>query len=79
MLKIDKEKYRRIAQSQGAQAALTVMHHDQAVFEFQTFEGEKGYQPEMWNDLAEMREFQRELWDEATRNLPDPALRNPST
>ncbi len=70
MLKIDKEKYLRIVKSSGFQAALTELHRDQSVYEFQTFEGEKGYQPEMWKDLGEMREFQRELWDTATRNLP---------
>jgi hypothetical protein len=59
----DKEKYLRILKSEGITAALTTLHKDTTGWEYQSFEGEKGYQPEMWEALNQVREFSRELWD----------------
>ena len=67
MLKLDKEKYARIARNEGYEAAITQLHKDQTSYEFETFEGEKGYQPEMWKDLEEVRQLSRELWEISTQ------------
>jgi hypothetical protein len=72
LLKIDREKYLRIARSQGVQVALTQLHRDTEKWEYQTFEGQQGYQPEMFRDLIEVREFSRELWEMAL-DEPSPA------
>jgi hypothetical protein len=69
MLKIDREKYLQIARTQGAQTAITALHLDTERWEYDTFEGEKGYQPEMWKDLEQVRAFSRELWAVALKNL----------
>jgi hypothetical protein len=74
-LKFDKEKYMRILQSEGVSAALTALHHDTIGWEYEAFEGEKGYQPEMWKDIQQVRDFSRELWEIALRS-PEP---NPSS
>jgi hypothetical protein len=63
MFKIDKEKYLAIVKSQGVDAALTALHKDKEDWEFTTFEGNQGYKREMWDDLAQVRELSRELWD----------------
>lgn len=60
---LDKEKYIAIARSEGVQAALTALHQDSNLWEIETFEGEKGYQPQMFQDMIEVRNFSRELWD----------------
>ena len=63
MLKLNKEKYLRILNSNGLAAALTALHHDKEKFEFETFEGSKGYQRDTWDFLEEVRNFSIELWD----------------
>jgi len=62
-LQFDRQKYLDILHSQGLSAALTALHRDQERFEFETFEGIAGYQPEAFLDLQEIHEFSRELWN----------------
>ena len=59
----DREKYLRILELQGASAALTTLQKDTIQWEIESFEGAKGYQPEMWNSLHQVRQFSRELWN----------------
>lgn len=59
----DKEKYIRLMRSKGISAALTALHEDTTQWEYQAFEGEKGYDPELWEKLNEVRTFSRELWE----------------
>lgn len=66
-LPFDREKYIRIMKASGVSAALTQLHHDTIQWEYQAYEGEKGYQPEMWKELHEVRAFSRELWEMALR------------
>lgn len=63
MFKLDREKYIQIMKSQGIEAAVTALHVDKNQFEIETFEGQDGYQREMWDYLEEVRKFSRELWD----------------
>lgn len=63
MIQFDREKYIQIMRTQGIQEALTALHLDTERWEVQTFEGDAGYQPEMWKDLLAIREFSRELWN----------------
>ncbi|MGZ3688352.1 MAG: hypothetical protein ACXWPM_07010 [Bdellovibrionota bacterium] len=65
MFKLNKEKYLTIARAQGAQVALTALHRDMNQWEIETFEGEKGWQPQMFEDLKSVRDFSRELWEMA--------------
>jgi len=65
MLKFDKQKFLQIAKTQGASSAITALHRElggQSGMEFQAFEGQKGWQPEAWEDIKAVREFSRELW-----------------
>jgi len=71
MIKLDKEKYIQILKTQGLSAAITTLHRDSDVLELETFEGQKGYQPEMYEDLKGIRDFSRELWNIA---LTDPTF-----
>jgi len=59
----DREKYLQILKAEGVQAALTALHRDTTGWEYEAFEGSKGYQPEMWQDLHQVRAFSRELWE----------------
>ena len=63
MFKIDREKYIGILRSQGVNAALTALHNDTAQWEYDSFEGTQGWQPEMWREIEEVRVFSRELWE----------------
>lgn len=63
MPKLDREKYFRILETRGLDAAITALHHDKEEMEFVTFEGEKGYQRQLWDNLEEVRTLSRELWD----------------
>lgn len=60
---LDRQKYIRIAQSEGLAKALTTLHLDTEQWEQETFEGVEGWRPEMWKYLEEVRKFSRELWD----------------
>jgi hypothetical protein len=64
-IQFDREKYIHIMRSEGIAKALTTLHLDTERWEMDTFEGEKGYEPEMWKDLLVIRDFSRELWDMA--------------
>jgi hypothetical protein len=64
----DREKYLQILNTEGISAALTTLHKDTIGWEYQSFEGEKGYQPQMWEKLNEVREFSRQLWEIALQN-----------
>jgi hypothetical protein len=76
VLKLDREKYLKIARTQGAQTALTQLHKDTEKWEYQTFEGQQGYQPELFTDLIEVRNFSRELWEMALATSVDSTPRN---
>jgi hypothetical protein len=65
--KFDKEKYLDLVKAEGVPAALSALHHDTIEWEFQAFEGDRGYQPKMWAELQDVREFSRELWEIALR------------
>ena len=60
---LDREKYIEIRRTQGLSAALTELHRDKEQLEFATFEGEKGYQPEVWKVVQEACDLSRELWN----------------
>jgi hypothetical protein len=72
MIQLDREKYLRILRSEGVSKALTTLHLDTEGWEIDTFEGEDGYQPEMWKELLGVREFSRELWEISLREVPKP-------
>jgi hypothetical protein len=69
MLKLDREKYFQILQTEGLSAAVTTLHRDQSLFEFETFEGRDGYQREKWEFQKEFHELSRELWDRAAEAI----------
>jgi hypothetical protein len=62
-LQLDRAKYLQIAHQEGLAAALTALHRDTEQLEYQTFEGEQGYQEKLWNFLEDVRKFSRELWE----------------
>ncbi len=64
-IQIDREKYLQIARTHGPQVAITELHRDIERWEFESFEGEKGYQPEMIAQLEEIRGFSRDIWQVA--------------
>jgi len=59
---LDREKYFHILKAEGLSAALTTLHRDSELLEFDTFEGREGYKAEFYQRLEEYREFSRELW-----------------
>jgi hypothetical protein len=61
--KFNREIYLKIAQSEGIAAALTRLQTDAMKWEYQIFEGPEGFQPKAWDELNDVREFARELWD----------------
>jgi hypothetical protein len=64
-MEIDRQKYLQIFNSQGVNAALTQLHLDVRDWEYEAFEGEKGWQPALWSELEKVRNFSRELWEMA--------------
>jgi hypothetical protein len=66
--KFNREIYLQIAKNQGIGAALTQLQTDSMKWEYTAFEGTEGYQPKLWNDLYEVREFARELWELDLKN-----------
>lgn len=70
-LHFDRDKYLRMAQSEGFDAALTQLHKDTIVWELDSFEGPQGWNPEQWRILQDdVRSFSRELWEMALRKVP---------
>lgn len=67
---LDRAKYLDILKSEGLPAALTALHRDSEVLEFETFEGAGGYKPEMYAFLEEVRTFSRELWRVSLGEVP---------
>ncbi len=60
---LDQEKYFRILATEGLNAALTELHQDMWKLEFECFEGPKGYQPQIFEDLKQYRHFSVSLWN----------------
>ncbi len=58
-----KDKYLQILKSEGISKALTQLQKDTDAWELESFEGDQGYQPEMWKQLEFVRTFSRELWE----------------
>ena len=67
MFKLEREKYLQILKNEGLSSALTALHAESRELEFATFEGQEGYQPELWKELEEVRKFSRELWDNVAK------------
>ncbi len=65
---LDREKYITLMQAEGINVALTRLHQDLNEWEFLTFEGEDGYSPELWEELKQVRDFSRELWELSLKN-----------
>ncbi len=70
MSTLNKAKYLDIAREQGVSAALTELHRDMAIVEYQAFEGDRRAEPELLNQLNAMRDFSREIWDLALKQQP---------
>ncbi len=62
-IEFEKSFYLDLAQKEGLTQAVNRLHHDLWEIEYQCFESESGYNPELWAKLNEMRLFSRELWD----------------
>jgi hypothetical protein len=62
MASLDRQKYLEILNSQGVSAALTVLHRDMAIVEYEAFEGDRRAESERLGVLTEMRDFSREIW-----------------
>lgn len=62
-IQVDRERYLQIYRDQGLSAAITALHHEMWEIEQECFEGRKGYQPELYEDLKKYRDFSRELWE----------------
>jgi len=67
MAQLNRQKYLDIVQTQGISAALTTLHRDMAIVEYQAFEGNRKTEPELLEQLNSMRDFSREIWDIALR------------
>ena len=61
--KLDREKYLKIARTEGLNKALTALHHEMISIEWDGFEGIQGYQPDQWQGITEWRDFSEELWE----------------
>ena len=59
----DREKYVQLLKADGISAALTALHKDIERIEFETFEGQQGWRPELFEELKQIRAFSREIWD----------------
>jgi hypothetical protein len=60
---VDREKYLKIAEEEGADAALNALHQEIREWELETFEGKLGYRPELYEEMKKLREFSRELYN----------------
>lgn len=67
---LDRAKYLEILKTEGLPAALTALHRDGEVLEFETFEGDGGYKPDHYAFLEEVRTFSRELWRVSLGEIP---------
>jgi len=68
---LDRAKYLEILKSEGLSAALTALHRDSEVMEFETFEGQGGFKPDQYAFLEEVRTFSRELWRVSLGEVPN--------
>ncbi|HTL12978.1 MAG TPA: hypothetical protein VL588_10845 [Bdellovibrionota bacterium] len=59
---LNRQKYLQIASEKSLDAALTTLHRDMLAIENESFEGSKGWQPDLWSSLKEWRAFSQELW-----------------
>jgi hypothetical protein len=60
--KLDRQKYLKLASDQGLNAAISALHTEMNKIEHESFEGAKGWQPELWESIKEYRTFSSELW-----------------
>ena len=59
---VNREKYFNILKNDGLTAALTELHHEIKELEEECFEGEDGWDPQLWEDIKHFRAFSEELW-----------------
>lgn len=64
----DHEHYLTIAKNKSYREAIHQLHQDLWKLEQKCFDGDDGYQPELWKKLNEMRLFSRDLWDLEKQN-----------
>jgi hypothetical protein len=69
LTQFNKDKYIQMSKSMGISATLTRLHEDIREWERESFEGEAGYQPEMVQEIVEIRKFSRELWEMALQGI----------
>ena len=74
MFDLDRQKYLKIAETQGVREALTQLHRETERWEHEAFEGSQGWNPAQWERIKQVREFSRELWNLAL-NPASSALR----
>ncbi len=67
---LDRAKYLEILKSEGLSAALTALHRDAERIEFETFEGQGGFRPDLYAHLEEVRLFSRSLWRASLGETP---------
>ncbi|MBL7714078.1 MAG: hypothetical protein JNL01_01340 [Bdellovibrionales bacterium] len=60
---LNRDYYIRLAKEKGVSYAITELHHEKEKLEHATFEGDKGYRPELFERVQEYAAFSRELWD----------------
>jgi hypothetical protein len=60
-----------MVKTHGLSAAISALHQEKEQLEYATFEGEKGYDPELWKVVQEYCDFSRALWDKAMEQNPN--------
>lgn len=61
--KPDRKKYLQIIKEKGVDTALSELHAEMREIEHESFEGPKGYQPDLWESIKKYREFSTEVWN----------------
>lgn len=70
LFNFNKLDYLKMAEEKGYSFALTSLQKDLMRWEHLAFEdGQKGYQPDLWKALEEVREFSTELWEKSSSAL----------
>jgi hypothetical protein len=60
---LDKDKYVLIMKNESLHAAITKLHVDMLDLEEECMESKSGFNPDIYEELREWRNFSRELWD----------------
>lgn len=68
-ISVDRDHWFQVAEKSGLSAALTRLEATIQEYEKNAFEGEKGFDPELYEGIKALRTLSRDLWESRLKDF----------